>query len=425
MSDRQRSIQRLTFVTDAPHFGGAERYIVAMARAAQRRGIEPHVYWMPIPNASPDVFSNLPDIGLTTGESVRTRTLTGVVSCFREMIASQRPDALVVNASGRPRFWMIPWLAWWAGIPTVWVHQMVEGRDHRRLRPRWFNGRIEGLHLWRLPQMLRHRLAAQAATAIVTLNAEDRDRIVRWQGVPREKIRVVPHGVDVEQFRFDPSARKRLHDAWGVHSDPDASPLVVGTTVRLVAGKGVELLIESASLLAKRRIPMVLLVAGDGSQRKAMAELARQRGIADRVRFVGFTNDVPAFCSALDVFALCSSTESFGLSLAEAMACERPVVGTPTAGATRQIEHLRNGWQLNGFSPAELADAFVWMYQNPEARQRMGSIGREAVSRQFSIDLTLERTLRALRGSARERSRLRWPGMMDVPFAAMTAEDLG
>jgi len=425
MSAMRRSIRRLTFVTDASGFGGAERYIVAMARAAERRGIEPHLYWTPIPAAAMDAFSGVPDLSTTTIAPEQTQTLSGVVSCFRAMIESRCPDALVINASGRPRLWMIPWLTRSAGIPAVWVHQMVEGRDHRRLRPRWFNGRIEGPQFWRVPQALRHRLAARAASAVVTLNAEDRERIVRWQGVPREKIRVIPHGVDVEQFRFDSSGRRRLHDAWGLNPNVNPSPLIVGTAVRLVAGKGIELLIEAAALLIRRGVSVILVIAGDGPQRDPMLELARQCGIADSVRFVGFVEDMPAFYSALDVFTLCSATESFGLSLAEAMACERPVIGTPTAGAMRQIEHRKNGWQLNGFSPAELADALAWMHCNPDERARMGRNGRETVINHFSIDLTLERTLRALRGPARERSPLRWPGMGQAPFAAMTAEDLG
>jgi glycosyltransferase involved in cell wall biosynthesis len=427
MSGMRRSIRRLTFLTDAPGFGGAERYIVAMARAAERRGIEPHIYWTPIPGYSRDLFAGtrVPALRVTMVDPQDRQTITGEVRCFRTMIERRRPDALVINACGRPRAWMIPWLTRSAGIPAVWVHQMVEGRDHRRLRPRWFSGRVEGLTLWRVPQALRHRLAARAASAVVTLNAEDRERIVRWQGVPREKIRVIPHGVDVEQFRFDSSGRRRLHEAWGLNPNVHPSPLIAGTAVRLVAGKGIELLIEAAALLIRRGVSVILVIAGDGPQRDPMLELARRRGIADSVRFVGFVEDMPAFCSALDVFTLCSATESFGLSLAEAMACERPVIGTPTAGAMRQIEHGKNGWQLDGFSPAELADALAWMHHNRDGHAQMGSNGRETVINHFSIDLTLERTLRALRGPARERSRLRWPGMAETPFAAMTAEDLG
>ena len=105
------------------------------------------------------------------------------------------------------------------------------------------------------------------------------------------------------------------------------------------------------------------------------------------------------------------------------MACERPVIATPTAGAARQIEDGRTGRLLKGFEPAELADAIEELASDPAKCRTMGQAGRDSVRRQFSIDLTLERTLRALRGPAQERSSLRWPGMNEPFFAAMSSED--
>jgi len=422
----RRSVRKLTFVTDAPHFGGAERYIVAMARAAQRRGMEPHIHWMPLPGGCSDVFdtARAMDLHVSTGVPDRTRRLVDFVRDFRAMLTKERPDALVINACGRPRFWLTPWLSYQAGIPAVWVHQMVDSRDHRQLKPKWFGGRVEGLHCWRVPQAFRHRLAATVSTAVVTLNHDDRDRVVRWHGVPRSKIFVVPHGVDCEQYCFDADMQKQSRRTWGLPDLHTHQGFVVGTAGRLVAGKGIDLLIEATAFVRQRGIPMVTVIAGQGDERDALGQLAQARGVSDAVHFLEFVDAMPAFYSALDVFALCSDTESFGLVLAEAMACERPVVGTPTAGATRQIEHLRNGWQLSSFSPSELADALVCLYQDPTARKWMGQQGRSDVIQQFSIELTLERTLRALRGQERKRTGLCWPKMNEVPFVQMATEDL-
>jgi glycosyltransferase involved in cell wall biosynthesis len=198
----------------------------------------------------------------------------------------------------------------------------------------------------------------------------------------------------------------------------------VGTAGRLVSGKGIESLIEATALLKGRGLTCRLVVAGDGQDRASMQDLSDRLGVHDNVLFTGFVSDMPAFYSALDVFALCSDTESFGLALAEAMACERLVVGTPTAGARRQIVHNRTGWQLQDFTSAGLADALATILNSHDRFTLTGKAARETVARQFSIDLTLERTLRALRGRAGARSRLRWPGIDAPPFAAMSAEDL-
>lgn len=422
----RHSIERLTFVTDAPHFGGAERYIIAMARAAARRGISPHILWLPTTGSNDGVFdaTNSFGIDVTQVPCGQTRTLTGLIASLRLAFRKSRPDGLVINAAGRPRFWTLPLVARATGIPSVWVHQMIEGRDHRRLPASHLGGRFEGLHLWRVPQTIRHRLAAAGAGAVIVLNAEDRERVVRWHRVPPERIRVIPHGVDLDRFRFDEAGRRRLRQQWTPDSTELSTAPIVGTAGRLVCGKGIESLIEAVAILKNGGVGCRLAIAGDGQDGANMRELAGRLGVLDRVLFAGFVDDMPAFYSALDVFALCSDTESFGLALAEAMACERVVIGTPTAGARRQIDHQSTGWQLRGFAPAELADALAVILGNPARFAPMGTAARQAVAQQFSIDLTLERTLRALRGGAGHRVRLDWPGMNAPPFAAMTAEDL-
>ena len=420
----RRSIRRLAFVTDGPHFGGAERYVVDVARTAADRGITPHVFWLSLPNSDPDVFGRerAGDLEVTIASTDAATRVRGLVRAFRAMLGHVKPDALVINACGRPRFWLIPWLARQANVPAVWVHQMVDGHDHRRIPPRWFGGRVEGPNWWRVPQTVRHGLAAAAATAVITLNSRDREHVCRWQRVPRDKVRVVPHGIDGDQFQFDSDGRRRLRRAWGWQQGK-ASPFVVGTAGRLVTGKRVDLLIEATAILRARGLDVVAAIAGRGPERDALQDLARGRGIADTVKFLDFADDMPAFYSALDAFVLCSDTESFGLALAEAMACERPVAATPTAGATRQIDHGHNGWQLRSFEPIELAHALAWIIADPGLQRSMGKHGRADAVREFSIEITLERTLRALRGSAGERSGLKWPGMNDTCYAGLAAED--
>jgi glycosyltransferase involved in cell wall biosynthesis len=279
------------------------------------------------------------------------------------------------------------------------------------------------MQMWRVPQAARHRLAAAAADAVVTLNSDDADLVARWQRIRRERIRVIPHGVDCEQFRFDPAARRQLRETWRLNGGEGAVPFVIGTAGRLSREKRVDLLIEATALLRRRGVPIIAVAAGQGVEREKLLHLARAHGVAETVRFIDFVQDMPAFYSALDVFVLCSQTESFGLALAEAMACERAVAATPTAGARQQIEHGVNGWQLNGFSADELADAITAMYADPEAAACLGARAREGVIRDFRVDLTLERTLQALRGPARTRSSLRWPGGGDVPCPSMMTED--
>jgi len=419
------TIRRLTFVTDAPHFGGAERYIITMAHAARRHGIEPHIYWTPLPISDADVFNaeRVGDIPLTIAHSTAAG-LGQITRQYRSMLKKIKPDALVINASGRPRFWAHALIAQCAKLPNAWVHHMVEGRDYRHFPPRWFGQRVEGLHLWRIPQALRHRLGSFAASVVIVSNRKDRDRINHRYGISRKSIHVIPPGIDGRLFYFDKSAREQFRARWSIDKIHDRQPFVVGTAGRLAPEKRFDLLIHAIAHLHEKDIPAVAIIAGEGAERNNLIHLTNEKGMADVVKFVHFKNDMREFYSALDVFVSCSETESFGLAIAEAMACERPVVSTPTAGAGHQIKHLVNGWQLRTFSPIELACALKRLYRDLDTCQMMGKVGRAGVIENFSIDLTLEKTLQALRGTKRKAAGFDRPAMGHAPFSNMIAEDV-
>jgi glycosyltransferase involved in cell wall biosynthesis len=193
---------------------------------------------------------------------------------------------------------------------------------------------------------------------------------------------------------------------------------VLGTSARLVADKGIEPLIEAVGLLRRRGLPVVLMVAGTGPEQERMTSIVRRCNVSQYVRFLGFVDDMPAFYSGLDVFALCSATESFGLVLSEAMACQCPVVATPTAGALQQIRDGDNGRLLKGFSGCELADVLENMVHAPDVRAAMGNAGRETVVRRFNIDRALDRTLRLLQ--PRHRRMKAYPRLDATTDAALS-----
>ncbi|MDO8302543.1 MAG: glycosyltransferase [Sedimentisphaerales bacterium] len=75
----------------------------------------------------------------------------------------------------------------------------------------------------------------------------------------------------------------------------EANEIVIGFLGCLAFDKGVDLLIEAMSILKKKSIPCVLVLAGEGSQRKSLEKSAAEMHVEDRVRFLGFLKDVPAF----------------------------------------------------------------------------------------------------------------------------------
>lgn len=405
------AIRRLLLVTDAPYFGGAERYLGEMCAAALRRCIKASICWLKPRSAAPDVISARYGDGVPVENIPEPTTAFAALTDFRAVLCRQRPDAIVFNASGRPRFWLLPWVARIQGIPAAWVHHMVDTRDHRRLPPRHFGRRMEGLHLWRVPQTCRHHLAARAAAAVITSNEEDRGYVARWHRVGPRRLHVIPPGINIEPFqRSDAESGGRM-------SQSERGLFIVGTAARLNGGKGVDLLIEAAGRLRAQGLPVILRIAGEGPERSKLQQLARRHRIADVVEFLGEIRDLAAYYNDLDVFTLCSQTESFGLALAEAMACARPVVATPTAGARLQIEPDRTGCVLSAYSAVELASVLGRLYADVAGREEMGRRARNAVLRHFTIDQTLTRILEVLGPRTPQRP-------IAIPCAALAREDV-
>ncbi|MFJ2394962.1 glycosyltransferase [Streptomyces sp. NPDC087843] len=151
------------------------------------------------------------------------------------------------------------------------------------------------------------------------------DRLRRW-GVPGPRIEVVPNGIDVDRFRFDPVLRARTRRRLGL---PDGA-YVVGGVGRLTAAKRFDVLIRA---LAELPPDHWLLLVGGGAEENVLRRTAQRAGVADRVLFTGERPtgglpgaDLPSLTAAMDVLASPSAEEAFGLAVVEAMAAGLPVL---------------------------------------------------------------------------------------------------
>ncbi|MEW2044616.1 glycosyltransferase [Streptomyces sp. NPDC005476] len=153
------------------------------------------------------------------------------------------------------------------------------------------------------------------------------DRLRGW-GVPAPRIEVVPNGVDLTRFRFDPDVRLRTRRRLGL---PDHAH-VLGGIGRLTAGKRFDVLIHA---LARLPADHWLLLAGGGPEENVLRRTAHEAGVADRVLFTGERPyvpdgtpgpDLPSLTCAMDVFVSPSPEETFGLAIVEALACGLPVL---------------------------------------------------------------------------------------------------
>jgi lipopolysaccharide heptosyltransferase II len=208
------------------------------------------------------------------------------------------------------------------------------------------------------------------------------DYLVTQFGLSRDRLRVIPRGVDLEEFAFQPPT-----------ADP-AGPWRIGLFSRLSPIKGHEVALRACAHLIRRGIPVRLYLAGS-PQRAALEALASQLDIAGAVEWLGVRQDIPDLIASVDCVVVPSTyPESFGRSVIEAQAVGRPVVASRLGGLTEVIEDGQTGLLVPPGDSAALADALERFIQDPALRQRCVAEGRARVEARWSATRMVEETLR-------------------------------
>jgi 1,2-diacylglycerol 3-alpha-glucosyltransferase len=196
----------------------------------------------------------------------------------------------------------------------------------------------------------------------------------------------IPSLVDTERFQPrepDPDLRARLG------ADGRRVLLFVG---RLVPHKGLEDLLRALEELPP---DVLLVVVGEGPRRETWETLARNRGLSQRVRFLGAVPDadLPRYHALASVVVLPSQNrlEGFGLAVVEAMASGRPVVVADLPGVREVVEAGRDGLLAEPLLPEDLARHCRFLLEDPEAARRMGAEARASALAKYRKELVVDR----------------------------------
>lgn len=211
---------------------------------------------------------------------------------------------------------------------------------------------------WRLSVLAKtmiERSVYNRADVFIVLSRAFADVLVARFGVKREKIHIVPGGVEIDQFASVPSrAECRAQLGW-----PLDRPIVVCVR-RLVRRVGVDVLVEAA-VEVRRRVPNALiLIAGNGPLRDELSARIAVLGLDDTVRLLGFVadEDLPAAYRAADLSVVpTQALEGFGLITIESLAAGTPCIVTPVGGLPDVVTSLEPRLVTRSMSAADIADA--------------------------------------------------------------------
>ncbi len=227
------------------------------------------------------------------------------------------------------------------------------------------------------------RLLARSTDRIVAISPAIRDELLQQHRIGRaDQYRVVPLGFDLSALTaIDDRARVAARESLGI----SASAHVVATVGRLTAIKQHHLFLETARLVANSDPAALFLIAGDGELRQELERTARDFGLADRVRFLGWRRDLTTIYGASDVFLLTSRNEGTPVALIESLAAGVPGVSTDVGGV-RDVLSPDLGSVAPYDDAAGLAAAVTRLLTDPAARRAIGDRGRVSVAARYGID---------------------------------------
>jgi len=210
---------------------------------------------------------------------------------------------------------------------------------------------------------------------------------------PRDRVVIVPNGIDVDLYRFDEDGRDRVRREWHVQADE----ILMGIVARADPVKAHGTFLEAAALLCKQRPGLRFVCVGVGDELAAtrMRNQADELGIGDRLLVEGPRDALASVYSAIDVLVMCSNSEGFPNVVAEGMACGTPCVVTAVGDALDIVgdtgTHARPG------DPAGLANAVLAMIDRLAAEPRMAirERVRERITERFSLGQLARTTLAA------------------------------
>jgi glycosyltransferase involved in cell wall biosynthesis len=318
--------------------------------------------------ADPAVLQRLVEAGVDVTVLGRRRRLSFMpwMRLLRQL-RHDRVDILHTHKFGSNVWGAV--LARLARVPLVVAHEHTWSYEGRPVR-----------------KFLDRRVVARGAAVIVAVSEADARRMVDLEGIPRERIRVLPNGIP----SLPPTSGA---DVRGELAIPADAPVVLAVGL-LRPQKAFDNLIRAAALLVANHPAVRVLIAGGGPERGALQSLIGELGLGDTVTLLGPRPDVPDLLAIADVAVSSSDFEGSPLAVLEYMAAGKAIVATGVGGVPGLISGGLEGVLVPPCDEHALAEGISELLRDPERRVRLGKAARRRQQSAFTVEATVKRVER-------------------------------
>ncbi len=275
-----------------------------------------------------------------------------------KVLRAKRADILHMHGYGATTFGRL--CAWRMGIPAI-LHEHANHGDTP-----WF-------------QKAADRLLAPHTDIAIAVSQSTGAFTTRARLMPPERTKVVYLGAPLDEFArlrtADEIAAARL--ALGIAAGTTA----IGTVTRLMPAKGNKYLVDAAPAVLALHPAVRFFIIGEGELRAGLEEQARALNLGDRLVFTGFTRDVAAALSALDLLVFPSLAEGTPLTMFEALAMGKPIVATDADGLVDVLTNGKDALVVAKADAAALAGAITTLLEQPALAAQLATEARKTGAR--------------------------------------------
>ena len=228
------------------------------------------------------------------------------------------------------------------------------------------------------------KLTENFASRTVFVSKAAAERFIKMKILPEAKAKVIYNGLDPDLFYsgFNEVAKSKKK-ALGL---PEEGFLLLSVG-RLTRQKGYHSLFRALDLMRKTNDNFFLILAGSGPLKHELQAEVEELGLTGKVKFLGYSDNVPALMAAADALVLSSSWEGLPGVVMEAMASELPVVATDVGGTSELVDDGKTGYLVEPANPGDMKEALDKLISlSEEERRTMGKAGREKVKKQFHVE---------------------------------------
>jgi UDP-glucose:(heptosyl)LPS alpha-1,3-glucosyltransferase len=361
-------MRKLRFATAIPDFskrkGGAERYLVDLCTRMVDHNFEVHIYAEHWDEENSKIhYHRIKTIHFPKS----LRRLSFAVRATEEMRKGNYDITLGVGNTLEADI-----LQPHGGVHWAWFWRSLRAYDNPILWTVKFWGRVVSPKQWISGWIEDAPYKRKKYSKMIAISDMVKQDMIRWYGVPEDRITVVYNGVDIERFHpRNCQYREEIRKRHGIGNE--FLILFVSNNFRM---KGLGYLIEALAEIKKEDHPAFKLLILGRDRKEPYLRLAKKRGILEGIVFAGSTDEPEKYYGAADILVHPAFYDSFSLTVLEALASGLPVITTRTTGASGILNHGEDGFVIREMRDMEELKMAIRNFFKENIRRHASLLGR-------------------------------------------------